>query len=136
MTQLRLIVGSLVVMGLLGCTPPPPSTELSIETSPIIGNWTIPGSQDTPTESIQFFEDGRFIITTEVSNNVLTEGMYSVTANELILQYGGEAASGDCTMAAAYNFSIDGDTIQFDRIMDDLCGSRIEQFNKIWSFKQ
>jgi hypothetical protein len=103
--------------------------------SALVGDWTLPRSESTPTATIQFKEDSRFIVTLDGQPTPESEGSYSVTGNELILQNEGITASGDCTLSATYTFTIDGDTVKFERIQDDLCAARVDQFNKIWTRK-
>ena len=103
--------------------------------SGLVGDWTLPRSESTPTATIQFKEDSRFIVTLDGQPTPDSEGSYSVTGNEIILQNEGVTASGDCTLSATYTFAIDGDTVKFERIQDDLCAARVDQFNKIWSRK-
>lgn len=104
--------------------------------SALVGDWVIPKSDSSPTETVQFKEDSRFIMTADGQQSPDAEGSYSVTGNELILQNEGVTASGDCTLSATYTFTIDGDTVKFERLQDDLCGDRVDQFNKTWSRKQ
>ncbi|NBV83342.1 hypothetical protein EBR57_04385 [bacterium] len=117
------------------CQNQAPTAIETQEPSALIGQWIVSADDETATASVEFKDDYRFVITVDGNEGIEAEGAYSVTGNEVILQNEGVTASGDCTLSATYAFTVDGDTVTFERIQDDLCGERVRLFNKTWSRK-
>jgi len=129
-----IIAGALFLFA-AACQNQAPTAIETQEPSALIGQWIVSADDETATASVEFKDDYRFVITVDGNEGIEAEGAYSVTGNEVILQNEGVTASGDCTLSATYAFTVDGDTVTFERIQDDLCGERVRLFNKTWSRK-
>ena len=134
-SRLAPLFSVLVLLGPVGCRTQPQTAIESHEPSALIGQWVAGADDATTTASVEFKDDFRFVVTVDGEDSIAAEGAYSVTGNEVILQNEGMTASGDCTLSATYAFTVDGDTVKFERIQDDLCGDRVRLFNKTWSRK-
>lgn len=126
---LGLTIG-VVLASTWGCAAPVQPRLSPPQSSPLIGTWTTSRSTADTVELV-FGTDSRFLIVE--SEMTLAEGQYVTTGNQLILQNEGDTASGDCTLAATYRFSIDGDSVSFERLHDDICTDRVTLLNKTWS---
>ncbi len=126
------IVGICLVLTITGCQKKNASDTELAQPSPLIGSWIISGTAESPTMTIQFREDSRFSLTADGTATPDAEGSYSVTGNQLILQNEGLTATGDCTLSATYSFVIEGDSLKFERLQDDLCGSRVAHLGQVW----
>lgn len=102
-----------------------------IEESPIVGKWLIASTNMVPTTTIELTDDFRFKMMQ--NEDTIGEGQYYVTGNQLLIQNDGDTSTGNCTMSGTYSFTLSDDTLKFDRVLDDICDSRVDIFAEVWS---
>ncbi len=124
-------VAALAIVGLFGCSASPEPGPTNREPSPIIGTWLTTPTGSTHNIELVFGGDYRFLVVD--SGATIASGEYVTTGNQVIMQYDLESVTGDCSLAATYRYLIESDSVRFERVHDDICTSRVELFNLVWS---
>ena len=135
MLRLRFLLGVSLALILTGCNRPEPNAIDPPTPSPLIGEWQAPASEESPTLSLTFREDNRFVMVRDGQDVPESEGSYSVSRNQVIVQNEGASATSDCTLSGMYAYTIDDLTLSFEPIQDDTCDSRSVWMGRKWTKK-